>query len=173
MTAASTPVPAAARQRLTLSTAVSTETRAKIAALQPSQKRARQIAAAVLLVQLKRRWPKLFAARPVRVMALGIYEAILARIPRLAATGSGRALLMVALSRHTARTDYQAAVLTVGTPRYDLDGNVAGAVTATEVERHMAWRRSDAKWKHRRYCRARGTERSGISAASDHGEGRR
>ena len=59
-------------------------------------------------------------------LAIGIHKALMERIPDL-----DKVQVRTALHRHTGSTRYLKAIK-VGAPRYDLYGNVAGAVTAEQ-----------------------------------------
>jgi hypothetical protein len=105
----------------------------------PSKKAARKAArlaeAKALLRRLADEWPGLFAASEVRPLAIGVHQAILELLPEI-----DPKLLGAALRLHTRRAGYVAAILSAGYPRFDLQGEPAGAVTAEQVQGLMAER---------------------------------
>ncbi len=73
---------------------------------------------------------RLYAEFPVfrdyRPLAIGIHKSLMERIPEL-----DKGQVRTALHAHTAMTRYL-KVIVAGAPRFDLDGNVSGEVTAEQ-----------------------------------------
>jgi len=81
---------------------------------------------------------------------IGIHHDVRAAMPDV-----DHALLAWALSRLASRPAYLDAILTAGTPRLDLEGNLCGTVTEEEAERLRAARR-----RHAQRLANRGAEQS-------------
>lgn len=99
----------------------------------PAQQRRAE--ARALLTELTARWPALFASPDARPLAIGTHRAIRAAMPEV-----DPELLGMALRLHTRRATYVAAVLTAGHPRFGLQGDPDGVVTAEQVKSLMAER---------------------------------
>jgi hypothetical protein len=99
------------------------------AAAPATRKQEKLAAARAVQATLAATWPALFARGQLRrPLAIGIHHAILAALPEL----DPQAVAM-ALKWHCNNGSYIAAILEPGAPRFDLDGNEAGEVTADQV----------------------------------------
>lgn len=81
-----------------------------------------------VLISLRSTFPVFQECRP---LAIGIHKAVLERIP-----GINPQQLRLAMRMHTASARYLKA-LTNSETRFDLDGNVAGTVTAEQKEQAL------------------------------------
>jgi len=96
--------------------------------------------------QLTAIWPAVFnPANPV-ALKIGIFRDLIAAMP-----GTDSKLLGQAIGRFTSRAAYQNLILTAGSPRYDLDGDQCGTVTAEEVDRLLEQRRRHAQKLAKRF----------------------
>jgi ProP effector len=97
-------------------------------------RRAERVAATqVVLKELMKRWPQMFAAHPlpVRPLATGIGRVIAAQLPTVSKTLIHHAIAFWQRQRKTA---YLQALI-AGGPRYDLEGNPQGEVTPEHQQR--------------------------------------
>ena len=94
--------------------------------------RARTERCSALFLKLRQLAPSLFATNKPPPMAIGIYDAIVARLDLDAAD---RVALRVVLGQHVNRPRYQRALSREGAIRFDLDGMPASEVTPEQRER--------------------------------------
>src|SRR5574338_71045 len=106
----------------------------------------------ILLQDLRARF---IAFRDTLPLAIGIDEAILAKLPEV-----DRKLLRSALREHTASTRYLKA-LQSASERFDLDGNPAGKVT--EAQRNLAGETLKARFQKAAQIRK---EKAEVEAAA-------
>jgi len=99
----------------------------------PSKKAQEKQARRELLETLRERWPQTFPRdyRQVRPLAIGIRQDIASHLPEQPLSRIGA---VIGLFQHLMGPAYYGAVLKGG-PRYDLDGNPRGAVTAEDQDR--------------------------------------
>jgi hypothetical protein len=113
----------------------------------PSRKVRRLLAAREVMATLRTNWPTVFAptASEVKLLKVGIHRDIIAALPDIDVRTLG-----YALAGHVHRSAYQHALLEAGRERFDLEGNIAGEVTAKQVQGLMAERARLAEKSARR-----------------------